>query len=214
MANFNYSKPFPPQVPNSSAAFQRSFKHRPWTDGQDIVQASETPEEEGFNSRLRKIETDFDALAADSTRAFALIADMRQTLAQLLIEIRDQLNTKTDKPSKEGKEGKESKDTKEAKDAKDGKETKETKDNKETKETKEHKDGKETKEGKEFKDGKELAAIERQVPAPFQEPFGPFEDGPRAAWADADDSLPLGHAFIRLEERPAVGEKLYEDGRL
>jgi len=139
--------------------------------------------------------------------------ELRQTLAQLLIEIRDQLNTKTDK-TKEGKEGKEAKDTKEVKDAKDGKETKETKDNKETKETKEHKDGKETKEGKEFKDGKELAAIERQVPAPFQEPFGPFEDGPRAAWADADDSLPLGHAFIRFEERPAVGEKLYEDGRL
>jgi len=112
MANFNYSKPFPPQVPNSGAVFQRSFKHRPWTDGQDIVQASETPEEEGFNSRLRKIEADFDALAADSTRAFALIADMRQTLAQLLIEIRDQLNTKTDK-TKEGKEGKEAKDTKE-----------------------------------------------------------------------------------------------------
>jgi hypothetical protein len=211
MANFNYSKPFPATVPNSTAVFKRSFLHRPWVDSQDIVQAAETPEEEGFNSRLHKIENDLDALSADSVKAFALIADMRQTLAQCLIEIRDQLNAKTDKPSKEGKEGKESKDTKEAKDAKDGKETKETKDGKETKETKEHKDGKETKEGKERKDGKELSAIEQQVPAPFQMPgafIEPFQPNVSASEWD----LPLGVAFIRPEERPGVGEKLYEDG--
>jgi hypothetical protein len=210
MANFNYSKPFPAQLPDSQPVFQRSFQHRPWVDSQDIVQAAETPDEEGFNSRLHKIENDLDALSADSTKAFALIADMRQTLAQLLIEIRDQLNTKTDKPLKEGKEGKEGKDTKEGKDAKDGKETKETKDGKETKETKEHKDGKETKERKEDKDGKEAAFIERQVPAPFMEPFGPTSlelDGNEDV-----DGPPIGRAFIRFEERPAVGEKLYEDG--
>jgi len=210
MANFNYSKPFPAQVPNSTALFKRSFQHRPWVDSQDIVQAAETPEEEGFNSRLHKIENDLDALAADSVKTFALVADMRQTLAQLLIEIRDQLNAKTDKPSKEGKEGKESKDTKETKDVKDGKETKETKDGKETKETKEHKDGKETKEGKESKDGKELAAIEIQVPAPFRMPgafIEPFDPGvPAADW-----DMPIGIAFIRPEERPGVGEKLYGD---
>src|SRR5262249_27663922 len=125
MANFNYSKSFPATVPNSSAGLKRSFQHRPWVDSQDIVQAAETPEEEGFNSRLHKIENDLDALSTDSVKAFALIADMRQTLAQCLIEIRDQLNAKTDKPSKEGKEGKEAKDTKETKDVKDGKKTRE-----------------------------------------------------------------------------------------
>src|SRR5262249_53684326 len=136
--------------------------------------------------------------------------DMRQTLAQLLIEIRDQLNAKPDKLSKEGKEGKESKDTKESKDAKDGKETKETKDGKETKETKEHKDGKETKERKEEKDGKELSAVERQVNVPFHMPGTSIE----AFEGNLNDpGRPTGHAFIRPEERPPVGEKLYEDGR-
>ena len=104
MANFNYSKPFPPQVPNSGAVFQRSFKHRPWTDGQDVdAGVRDAPRRKASIRACCKIEADFDALASDSTRAFALIADMRQTLAQLLIEIRDQLNTKTDK-TKEGKE--------------------------------------------------------------------------------------------------------------
>jgi hypothetical protein len=206
MANFNYSKPFPAQVPNSAPAFQRTFQHRPWVDGQDIVQAGATPDEEGFNTRLHKIENDLDALAAESKRAFALIADMRDTLAQLLIEIRDQLNSKTDKPSKEGKEGKEGKDSKEGKDAKDGKETKESKDGKETKETKEHKDGKETKEGKEDKDGKEFSAIEHQVPFALQ--LTRADDGAESEESDA----PAGHAFIRREERPPVGEALYDDG--
>jgi len=77
MANFNYSKPFPAQLPNSQPVFQRSFKHRPWVDSQDVVQAAETPDEEGFNSRLHKIENDLDALSADSIKAFALIAENR-----------------------------------------------------------------------------------------------------------------------------------------
>src|SRR5262249_23100768 len=91
------------------------------------------------------------------------------------------------------------------------KETKESKDGKETKETKEHKDGKETKEHKEEKDGKEgLNAVERL-------PVAPPEGQPPELWAmndenadrnaGVDDAEP-GRAFIRIDERPSVGDRI------
>jgi hypothetical protein len=202
MANFAYNPPFAGAVPNSSSTYQRSFQQTNWVDGQDVVQAGDTPTEVGFNTRMQQLQADLDSVKADLVRVYGLVAQLRLDVSNALAQIVPELNKKSEKTSKEGKDNKEGKDTKEGKDAKDGKETKEGKDGKETKDTKEHKDGKETKEGKEHKDGKEAAFIEKQIQAPM---FAlPFDIEPEAVEAS-------GRAFIRPDERPAIGERLYSN---
>jgi hypothetical protein len=207
MANFVYNPPFPAVVPGDQSTFTRTFEHRDWVDGQDVVQAGTTPDELGMNARLNALERDLDAVKTNLVQAYKLIADLRLALAAALGQIQSELNKKTDK-NKEGKDSKDGKETKEGKDSKDGKETKEAKDGKETKETKERKDGKETKETKERKDGKEgLNAAEK---IDRHEPRG--EDAPPAFFdaiggAPADPGMP-GRAFIRVDERPPVGDRL------
>lgn len=204
MANFEYSPPFPAVVSGDQSTFTRTFEHRNWVDGQDLVQAGETPDELGLNARLNALERDLDAVKGDLVQSYKLIAELRTALAVALGQIQAELNRKTDK-TKEGKDNKDGKESKESKDGKDGKESKESKDGKETKESKEHKDGKEVKETKEDKDGKEaMGAAEKNdhgvprhelaPPAMFLEPL--------------DAAGETGHAFIRLDERPRVGERV------
>jgi hypothetical protein len=210
MANFQYNPPFPAVVPGDQSTFTRTYEHRNWVDGQDMVQAGTTPDELGMNARLNALEADLDAVKADLVQSYKLISDLRKALAVALGQIQSELNKKTDK-QKEGKDSKDGKETKETKDAKDGKETKESKDGKETKETKEHKDGKETKEHKEEKDGKEgLNAVERL-------PLAPPEGQPPGLWAASDENanrhegaadVERGRAFIRIDERPNVGDRI------
>jgi hypothetical protein len=222
MANFIFNPPFPSQVAGSDSKFQRTFRHRAWVDGQDLVQAGSTPDEEGMNSRLRKLEIDLDAIKSDLVNAHHLISDLRTALAAALNQIRDELNSKTDKPTKESKEGKEGKDAKEGKDSKDTKEAKDGKESKEGKDTKEHKDGKESKEGKERKDGKELSAKEQEKAASFIEkrdergaPMHLLAGANPLAGVEPDAvEEPVGRAFIRNEERPRVGARLYDNGTL
>ena len=209
MANFKYTPVFPNSVTNSAPKFERKLQHVDWVDGQDLVQAGDSPGGRGINGVIHTIEADFAAVKADLANAHQLIAELRLALATALNQIADELNKKIDlsaKP-KEQKDGKDTKEGKDSKEAKDGKETKENKDGKEGKDTKEHKDGKEGKEGKEHKDGKEHV---------FKEKDGPHEilrelsapppshllapDGPQAA--------PVGRSFIRPEERPAIGQAL------
>ena len=136
----------------------------------------------------------------------------------------------TEKTAKENKESKENteKSTKESKDSKESKEatektTKENKDSKESKEGKESKESKENKENKEStkeskeKDRKEKetdkggqAAIE-QIPAPAPglpsgifDPHPAIDPGAALLGVLATDS----RAFIRPDERPAVGDSL------
>jgi hypothetical protein len=210
MANFVYNPPFPAVVTGDQSTFTRTFEHRDWVDGQDVVQAGATPDEAGMNARLNALERDLDAVKTDLSQAFKLIRELRTALATALGQVQSELNKKTDK-AKEGKDSKDGKETKETKDSKDGKETKEAKDGKETKETKEHKDGKETKETKEFKDGKEgMNAAENlpQMPAPREDaPPAFFVDAGVDTGADEPAAAP-GRAFIRLDERPRVGERI------
>jgi hypothetical protein len=203
MANFEFNPPFPSVVANSTSTFTRTFEHRDWVDGQDVVQAGATADEQGMNARLNALERDLDAVRADLQRSYTLVADLRRALATALAQIQAELNRKSDKV-KEGKDSKDGKETKESKDGKDGKESKESKDGKETKEGKEHKDGKETKESKEDKDGKEaIGAIEKDDHgrgAQARGPMPPFH---------GDVEVPaVGRAFIRLDERPRVGERI------
>jgi hypothetical protein len=51
------------------------------------------------------------------------------------------------------------------------------------------------------------------VNTPFQLHSDAFREGSESDGNEAENSPPIGRAFIRHEERPAVGEKLYEDGR-
>jgi len=206
MANFQYNPPFPAVVTADKSTFTRTYAHRNWVDGQDVVQAGETPDEEGINARLNALEVDLDAVKADLVQSYKLISELRQALAVALGQIQGELNRKTDK-AKEGKDSKDGKETKETKDSKDGKETKEAKDGKETKETKEHKDGKETKETKEDKDGKEgLNAIEKRLDR--LQPATPLElMAPDAGDAGGE----AGRAFIRSHERPPVGDRILRE---
>jgi hypothetical protein len=218
MANFQYNPPFPAVVPGDESTFTRSFDHRDWVDGQDVVQAGATPDEPGINARLNAIEADLDAVKADLVQSHKLIADLRKALAVALGQIQSELNKKTDK-SKEGKDSKDGKETKENKDGKDGKESKESKDGKETKETKEHKDGKETKEHKEDKDGKE--GLNAKEVKEFGRDNVPQENAPGVAPPPlvlsgvGESGVEPGRAFIRLDERPPVGDRLLarEPGR-
>lgn len=92
---FNYATPFPAEDPACTPAFDRSFRHVDWVDGESVVQAEETTGEEGFNLRFHRIESDLDSLGADVALAFACLAGMRRNLRSLLDEIKvevDRLN--------------------------------------------------------------------------------------------------------------------------
>lgn len=49
--------------------FERTCIHRDWVDGEDIVQAGSSPNDEGFNARFHKIEADLDALGGYVNRS-------------------------------------------------------------------------------------------------------------------------------------------------
>jgi hypothetical protein len=89
---FNYSQTFDAVDANSKSSFARGFVHQDWTDGESTVQASETPDEAGFNRRFHRIEADLDALGANVALAFTSLAEMRQQLKNCLEEIRVELN--------------------------------------------------------------------------------------------------------------------------
>src|SRR5262245_1454798 len=142
---FDYRFPVATSDPNCKSNFARGFAHKDWVDGQDTVQAEQTPDEDGFNARLHRIERDLDALGANLATAFACVEILRGQLVQALADIKNQFNAK---PPKEGKDTKEVKDTKDAKDSKDTKDTKDVKDAKDSKDTKDSKDVKDTKDTK------------------------------------------------------------------
>jgi hypothetical protein len=92
---FHYATPFPAEDPACTPAFDRTFRHVDWVDGESVVQAEETTGEDGFNKRFHRIESDLDALGADVALTFACMAGMRRNLRSLLDEIRvevDRLN--------------------------------------------------------------------------------------------------------------------------
>jgi hypothetical protein len=89
---FNYITAFPAVEAACQPAFNRSFQHADWIDGESVVQAEQTVGEEGFNVRFHSIEDDLDAVAADVAKAFACVAEMRADLRAVLDEIRAELN--------------------------------------------------------------------------------------------------------------------------
>lgn len=89
---FDYATPFDAVDAHCVSAFQRTFHHVDWVDGENVVQAEETTLEEGFNRRFHRIENDLDALGAEVGKVFACLADMRRSVRTLLDEVRAELN--------------------------------------------------------------------------------------------------------------------------
>ncbi|MDG4757772.1 hypothetical protein [Micromonospora sp. WMMD710] len=90
---FSYAEPFPAVEPGCAPLpFARTFAHTDWVDGEDVVQAGQTPGEQGFNERFHRIEHDLDHLGTDLAKAFACMAAMRVSLRRLLDEIRAEIN--------------------------------------------------------------------------------------------------------------------------
>ena len=91
--SFQFRTDFPEAMAECAAAFERSFAHTDWVDGESVVQASETPTEEGFNKRFHAIEDDLDAVKQDLLTAFACLAEMRRTLRAMFNELVTEINT-------------------------------------------------------------------------------------------------------------------------
>jgi hypothetical protein len=89
---FNYKQPFPANEAHCVAKFQRTFAHEDWVDGENVVQAGQTPGEEGFNARFHKIEDDLNAIRTDLVQAFSCMNEMRTSIRILLDEIRTEIN--------------------------------------------------------------------------------------------------------------------------
>jgi hypothetical protein len=89
---FTYTTSFPKTDPGCTPKFARSFVHRDWRDGQDLVQAEQTAGEDGFNLRFHRLEQDLDALSDDVKKIFQCNADMRASIADLLGEIKAAIN--------------------------------------------------------------------------------------------------------------------------
>lgn len=70
----------------------RKFIHHDWVDGQDVVQAGRTPDNDGFNYLFHNLEADLEAVKADITTLFGCLARLRQQLSARLDEIRTELN--------------------------------------------------------------------------------------------------------------------------
>jgi hypothetical protein len=85
---FSYTLDFAQTVEDLHARFQRTFVHRPWTDGVDVIQAERNGAEEGFNARFKKIEDDLDSLARDAKTSIDQLISIRQDLFELLDDIK------------------------------------------------------------------------------------------------------------------------------
>ena len=90
---FSYVTEFADDVPACvPEPFARTFEHRDWVDGEDVVQAAPSANDEGFNGRFHRIEDDLDAVGAKVATLTRCMAEMRESLRHLLDEISAELN--------------------------------------------------------------------------------------------------------------------------
>jgi len=89
---FTYGAAFSATDPGCVDSFAQTFAHKDWVDGQDVVAAGASSTDEGFNSRLHKIQNDIAALGSEIAKIYTCMADMRANLAARLEEIATELN--------------------------------------------------------------------------------------------------------------------------
>ena len=90
--SFTYGQGFDATDAACAPAFQRSFHHADWVDGESVVQAQSSAGEDGFNTRFHNIEADLDGLSQDTAKLFACMAEMRSALHDRLAELSNELN--------------------------------------------------------------------------------------------------------------------------
>jgi len=91
--SFSYGTAFPASVPDCvPTPFARTFVHKDWVDGEDLVQAGESANDVGFNVRLHEIEHDLDSLGAKLATMVECMSDMRTSLRKMFDEIAAELN--------------------------------------------------------------------------------------------------------------------------
>jgi hypothetical protein len=89
---FNYSALIDASDGNCTEKFSPTFSHKDWVDGEDLVQAGQSPNDVGFNVRFRQIETDLKAVQADLKTAFSCISQLRHSIRTSLTEVAAELN--------------------------------------------------------------------------------------------------------------------------
>jgi hypothetical protein len=90
---FAYSKDLAATAPQCQSVFDPRFQHQPWIDGEDVVQAGQTPGGDiGFNLRFTNIEFDLKDLAQGLKDIYTCLATLRLEMSTLLGEIRAELN--------------------------------------------------------------------------------------------------------------------------
>ena len=90
--SFAFSAPLPAADATWQATFARSFQHADWIDGESVVQAGQSVGEDGFNTRLHRIEADLDALGQQARTTYANLNALRQAVVTMLEEVRLELN--------------------------------------------------------------------------------------------------------------------------
>jgi hypothetical protein len=205
---FRFQTSIAQTAPECAATYTRGFVHPDFFDGLTVVQAGQTPEELGFNFRFHRIEDEFDAVSVDLLKLSNCLAQLRQEVFGMAQELEEKI-TEIDTLLKTKPKEKEGKETKEGKDRKEVKELKELKEGKDK-----EKEGKDTKDkDKDVKDGKEKErkeAIDKLVQAEkLGDLANPVRGGRSQPLSAPDEDRPAGtsRAFIRPEERPAVGDQ-------
>ena len=90
---FSYATAFPATMPSCVPdPFARTFVHKDWTDGEDLVQAGQSPTDDGFNLRFHRIEHDLDALGAKIATLAQCMESMRASLRSMFDEVAAELN--------------------------------------------------------------------------------------------------------------------------
>jgi hypothetical protein len=85
---FSYGQAFDASDPTCSQTFSgRAFQHHDWVDGEDMVQAGRSADNDGFNYLFHNLEGDLDKVRTDISTLFACLMKQRQQLHDRLAEI-------------------------------------------------------------------------------------------------------------------------------
>lgn len=89
---FTFGADFPAVDAACVDTFAQTFFHTDWVDGQDVVQAGASATDEGFNSRLHKVQNDIAALGTQIATIYTCMADLRANLSARLEELAAEMN--------------------------------------------------------------------------------------------------------------------------
>ncbi len=92
LRTFSYTQNFEAHDPAPLGTFDQQFHHKPWRDGEDVVQAEPSATDDGFNRRFDNIERDLAALGTLFAGEIAKLEAMRESLYNRFEELRAEIN--------------------------------------------------------------------------------------------------------------------------